>query len=166
MTPLKACLHTALGCNHQSFACPSYSLVTLLWYAMNAMECYVCDGMGVVCHWFSVMKCDVRMQLNVNYAIECYTYQIYSIHIIYPTTKINSQELAHRVLHTCSITWLMTSLLSILITWGWYDLTRAITTDQPRTETAMDILSGARWPNVKYVWFLYSIWSSSSSSSS
>ena len=33
MTPLKAWLHTALGYNHQSFACPSYSLdVWLLWY--------------------------------------------------------------------------------------------------------------------------------------
>ena len=32
MTPLKVWLYTALGCNHQSFACPSYSLyVQLLW---------------------------------------------------------------------------------------------------------------------------------------
>ena len=35
MTLLKVWLHTALGCNHQSFACPSYSLhVQLLWYPM------------------------------------------------------------------------------------------------------------------------------------
>ena len=27
MTPLKVWLHTARGCNHQSFACPSYALM-------------------------------------------------------------------------------------------------------------------------------------------
>ena len=33
MAPPKVWLHRALGCNHQSFACPSYSLdVQLLWY--------------------------------------------------------------------------------------------------------------------------------------
>ena len=33
MTPLKLWLHTAWGCNYQSFACPSYCLdVRLLWY--------------------------------------------------------------------------------------------------------------------------------------
>ena len=41
MTPLKVWLHTARGCNYQSFACPSYSLDYMHWFLEDHRCIYI-----------------------------------------------------------------------------------------------------------------------------